>query len=282
MRRTARFFILIALVSALVMLHELAPVPPSVFNTFGHGPTVVLVHGLGTSAQDWLPVARVLARTHRVVMVDLPGHGESAMPEPFSLAQATLALDEALAEQGSEPVILVGHSVGGLVCTAEALDHPERVRGLVLLDAALKPQVDAHELAFLLKRLDRDYATLVRGAYLAFGRDSAQGERLWSQVREQDPRMVKRWIRLAWTTDLSARAASLEPPVLAVWSARSWLVGEPWPTAARELGVDAVPQLRPVRIEDSGHFIMLDQPVRLAALIDAFAANPQGQLISVR
>ena len=52
------------------------------------------------------------------------------MPEPFSLDQAAAALDAALASRGPEPVVLVGHSLGGLVCAAEAIQHPQRVRAL--------------------------------------------------------------------------------------------------------------------------------------------------------
>src|SRR5690349_16245145 len=118
-----------------------APAPPPssvVVGGMGHGPVVVLVHGLGSNANQWLPVARDLARDHHVVLVELPGHGLAPIATPFALEQATLALDRAIEEQSSEPVVLVGHSVGGMVAVTEALRSPERVSSLVLVETALK------------------------------------------------------------------------------------------------------------------------------------------------
>lgn len=283
MSRWARLWLVIGFVVVLVVLRGLSPAPPAARNAFGHGPTVVLVHGLGSSAEDWLPTARLLARDHRVVLVDLPGHGRSPMPDPFSLEQVSLALDAALADEApAEPVILVGHSLGGLACAQYALEHPQRVRGLVLVDAALTPQIDAADRPALERELDRNYESFVRSAYLGFGRDSVQGERLWQEVRQQDPAMVKRWIRLAWTADLSERAGALGMPVLAALSARSWPVGEPWTRARLELGYRRLLAVTPVRFENSGHFIMLDHPVELARAIARFCANPAGEIIAQR
>src|SRR5439155_19261494 len=99
----------------------------SLFPTaFGRGPTIVLVHGLGTRPEHWLSTARILARRHRVVMVELPGHGDRELGT-FSLDVATEALDLAIQSADTRSVVLVGHSVGGLVATNEALMHPDRV-----------------------------------------------------------------------------------------------------------------------------------------------------------
>src|SRR5262249_47491474 len=103
----------------------------------GPGPPVVLVPGLGADADDWAPGARGPARDHRVVFIELPGHGTAPLTKPFALEQATLALDRAMSEQAKEPVVLVGHSVGGLVAAAEAIRSPQKVRGLVLVETAL-------------------------------------------------------------------------------------------------------------------------------------------------
>jgi pimeloyl-ACP methyl ester carboxylesterase len=279
--RTARIWILIAMVLVLVVLRGLSSAPPAAKYAFGHGPTVVLVHGLGSSTEDWLPMARKLARDHRVVLVDLPGHGESGTPDPFSLEQVSLALDAAIADEThGDPIILVGHSLGGLACTQYALDHPGRVRGLVLIESALIPQIEPGERAKLEQTLDHDYASFVRAAYLSYGRDSLQGERLWDEVRRQDPEMVKRWIRLAWTADLSERAAALTIPVLAVLSDRAWPQGEPWTQATMELGYRKLYAVHAVRFAGCGHFIMLDRPDDLARVIASFAANPEGDRIA--
>ena len=277
-----RLFILAVIGIAFVGVRGLAPPRPSASGAFGHGPAIVLVHGLGSRAAHWLPTARLLARGHRVVLVDLPGHGLSEMPEPLTLENAAAALDLALVGQAPVPCILVGHSVGGLVAAVEALDHPERVRGLVLVETALKPQVEGAERAALLGALDRDYRGLLRSVYISFGRDSAQGLALYDEVAKLDPAMMKAWVRLAVTSDLSARARSFTVPVLVVFSARSWPEGEPWGTAAAELGYAGVPRLQSARIGNAGHFVMLDHPDVLARLIERFAAHPEPELVAGR
>jgi pimeloyl-ACP methyl ester carboxylesterase len=269
--------------AGLVALHASEPARPTAHASFGHGPSIVLVHGLGSTRAHWLPTARLLARDHRVTLVDLPGHGVSDMPEPFSLDQAVVALDQALAELGPEPVVLVGHSVGGLVCAAEAIAHPRRVRGLVLIETALRPQIDPARRDEMLAALDRDYESVVRSAYLGFGRDSAQGEALWQEVAALDRDIVRRWIRLAWTTDLSADAIGIQSPVLAVLSNRSWGTEESWSDVAQALGYERIPALRAVRIANTGHFVMLDEPRALASALSDFARRPiAGEFIAAR
>ncbi|NOT33860.1 MAG: alpha/beta hydrolase [Candidatus Eisenbacteria bacterium] len=284
MIRAPRFLTLLMLIGAvtgLALLRESTPTP-NAHGTFGRGPRVVLVHGLGSSDADWLPTARALARRHQVTLVDLPGHGLSDMPHNFSLEEARVALDVALAEIGNEPVTLVGHSVGGLVCAAEALASPGRVRALVLIETALKPPMNEAARAGLLAALDSDYDGVIHAAYLDFGRDAEQGERLYREVRALDSTTVKRWIRLAMTSDISAQMTRLQPPMLAIFAPRTWGPDERWEDVAAIIGFDQVPQLEVERIRDAGHFVMLDQPQELAARIARFAAHPEGEPIAGR
>lgn len=105
--------------------------------TAGEGDAVVLVHGLGGAAENWVELAPELARRHRVIVPDLPGHGFS---EPTGragdlgpYADAVLAV---CAAEGVERAIVVGHSLGGVVAIRLALARPELVRGLVLCSPA--------------------------------------------------------------------------------------------------------------------------------------------------
>jgi pimeloyl-ACP methyl ester carboxylesterase len=103
----------------------------------GEGPPLVLLHGLGGAASNWIELAPELARDHRVVAVDLPGHGGSAplaaLPnlEPFADRVGLL-----LERERARPAVLVGHSLGCVVALRLAMRRPELVRGLVLVSAA--------------------------------------------------------------------------------------------------------------------------------------------------
>lgn len=93
------------------------------------GPRVVLVHGFTQTHVSWMAVATDLDDDHRVVAVDLPGHGGS------SEIHADLALTAHLLGEAGGPATYVGYSLGGRVALRLALDRPDLVHGLVLLGA---------------------------------------------------------------------------------------------------------------------------------------------------
>ena len=271
-----RITLAVAFAAVSLLVFRAVPVPPpqsALIGSMGRGPAVVLVHGLGSDAKHWLPVARDLARDHRVALVELPGHGISPMMFPFALDQATLALDRALEQQGTEPVVLVGHSVGGLVAAAEAVRTPERVRALVLVETALAPQMTPAERDTLLAMFDRDWEGTLHMVYASFGRDSLQGEQLWAEASQVERERMRAWIPVALSSDLSADVAALPMRVLAVLAPHSWEPGETRVQAAHALGYARIPRLSLERVEDCGHFIMLDQPARLANLVRRFSAR---------
>jgi pimeloyl-ACP methyl ester carboxylesterase len=103
----------------------------------GEGPPLVLVHGLGGSAANWWELAPLLARSRRLIVPDLPGHGAS---EPLAAVASLGAFADrvvAVAEREQAlPAPVVGHSLGGLVVLHAALRHPDALTKLVLAAAA--------------------------------------------------------------------------------------------------------------------------------------------------
>ncbi|MBI4319454.1 MAG: alpha/beta fold hydrolase [Chloroflexi bacterium] len=102
----------------------------------GSGPPLVLVHGLGGSADWWLPSLPSFSRAYTTFAVDLPGSGGSDPPIDADLEAPEsflLALYDTL---GIEVAHLVGHSMGGYVAALFAASHPERVDHLVLVSNA--------------------------------------------------------------------------------------------------------------------------------------------------
>jgi len=111
----------------------------------GEGPVVVLLHGNGTMAEDWIAsgVLDALAKTNKVVAFDRPGFGWSERPRTTiwtPAAQARL-IAGALARLGHGGATVVGHSFGTQVALAIALDHPEAAARLVLISGYYYPSV---------------------------------------------------------------------------------------------------------------------------------------------
>jgi pimeloyl-ACP methyl ester carboxylesterase len=92
----------------------------------GQGPTVLLLHGANLSADVWSYQLRDLALTHRVIALDLRGHGLSrAGAEGVTISAMAGDVAEVLAELDIGPVVLAGHSMGGMVCLRVARRHPD-------------------------------------------------------------------------------------------------------------------------------------------------------------
>ena len=103
----------------------------------GEGPAVVLVHGLSGSAANWVEVAPELAGRYRVLAVDLPGHGRSqAPPRGARVSDFVAAVAAVIEAEEAGPVLLAGHSFGGLVALRLVQTRPELVRGLLLVAPA--------------------------------------------------------------------------------------------------------------------------------------------------
>ncbi|MFZ0159326.1 MAG: alpha/beta hydrolase [Kineosporiaceae bacterium] len=102
------------------------------------GPVLVLVHGLGGSLLNWAAVAPALARTGRVLALDLAGFGRTKGGGRSTSVQANQRLlHRFLTEVSGGPAILVGNSMGGLITVLQANEHPETVAAAVLIDPAL-------------------------------------------------------------------------------------------------------------------------------------------------
>ena len=252
-----------------------APVVKLEATEIGQGPTIVLVHQLGGRRLMWMPVAKKLMSRYHVVMVDLPGHGDSPMPDPFTLQTAAAALDPVLARFKPDSTVLVGHGVGGLVALTEAGAHPERMKGLVVIAIAARPEqpIADQQRKLFFQMLDEHYEEFVRNIYVGMAHDSAQGATLNAQAALLPPTTMKAWLAQMLTADLSDVVKKLKVPLLYVGGEKGWAADETWSQVAKRKGYDEAPQVSWRRIGASGNYVPLDQPDSLATAIAEFAGR---------
>ncbi len=210
----------------------------------GTAAAMLLIHGLGDEADTWRHVIMPLSKDRRVVALDLPGFGRSDKPErPYTLPFFQNVVIELLDTLAVQRAILIGHSLGAVIAHSTALNHPERVERLILVDGSLvmrSQKIDLETLLFLIPglgewlytRLRRDpqaaYRTLVAYYNHLDGLPETDraflfqrvNERVWSDGQRRaffsTFRNLARWLP-GQQRDLAVRLSRLGVPTLVVW-----------------------------------------------------------------
>ncbi|MGY1426167.1 pimeloyl-ACP methyl ester esterase BioH [Lysobacter sp. A289] len=247
--------------------------------TRGHGPALGLIHGWAMHGGLFAPLVDRLAGRYTLHSVDLPGHGHSrddaSSLEPAALAQALVAR--------VPDAVWLGWSLGGQVAMRAALDHPDNVRGLVMVASSPRfvrsdddswPHGVGRELfADFGQALKRDFRGTLEGflALEALGSSSAQEElrELKTQAFERGepaPRALLEGLRLLDSVDMRAELADLQVPSLWLSGRRDRLV----PATAMPAAAALAPNARSVVIGNAGHAPFLGAADEVATEIDAF------------
>ncbi|MGW8375125.1 alpha/beta fold hydrolase [Streptomyces sp. ODS28] len=247
-------------------------------------PTLVLLHGFTASGRSWDALAPLLDRDHRVIRVDLLGHGRSPAPSraDYGIPAQARRVGEALDRAGVRQALVVGHSTGGSVATALAERRPDLVSALALLNTgprldAVIPQgplgrlLEVPLLGRLLWALRTD-GMIRRAAANAVTRDVEIPQAVVDDVRGMTHHAVTATARAAVgylrQRPLPDRLAALGKPLLVVFGAedRRWRS-----SSAAEYA--AVPGARIEMLPGVGHSPPLEEPRRTADLLLAFAAG---------
>ena len=104
----------------------------------GEGTSLLMVHGLGGNALNWMAVGPQIAKTHHALAIDLAGFGQTPLFRRSAAVGANAGLVHDFVERViGEPVVLMGNSMGGHIAILEAAAHPSSVESLVLVDPAV-------------------------------------------------------------------------------------------------------------------------------------------------
>ncbi|MCW2620922.1 MAG: alpha/beta hydrolase [Frankiales bacterium] len=235
-------------------------------------PGVVLVHG-GTAHSGWWDhIAPLLADSHRVVALDLSGHGDSGWRERYEVDLWTQEVLAAAAAEIDGPPLVLGHSMGGWVAVAAAVDHGDRLAGAAVIDSPLNDRPPEEERLARRRRPTRVYETLEEGVsrFALLPPQAAVLPYVARHVAEQSLRPVPGgW---TWKFDPmffgSARRPISEmlPDVrarTAFFRCEDGLVPPRMVDTVRGLN----PQMPIIELPQSGHHPMLDQPLTLVAAL---------------
>jgi 3-oxoadipate enol-lactonase len=244
------------------------------------GSPVLLLHGLGSSAEDWMFQIPPLSGAHRVIAVDLPGHGRTpplpGWPRIVDYAEPVAAglqdLDVASAH-------VVGLSLGGAVAMQLCLDHPGLVRSLCLINTF--PRMSLTLTAWLKGAVRMSLLLSGRmddlGAWVAGGLFPQEGQAV---LRREAAARIASTPRRGYLQSISAatrfnvrdRLGEIQAPTLVIASSRDTTV----PLRAGRTLAAAIGGARLSLLEGSGHVASVDAADRLNAMLLEFLREVDG------
>ncbi len=227
----------------------------------GRGPTVVLLHGVNDQAGGWYAVAPwIVAAGYRVVIPDLPGHGDSAPQDGPLSVEALLAGVATVLGSEPRPAVLVGNSMGGWLSVLHTLRQPADVAGIVLVNGAA---VQAPPAVNLLART-RDEARAAMAAVLARHAPPVPWFVLDDLVRRAPTSPLARMLTTPIPPELLRdRLAEITCPTALVWGADDRLLDLAYAERVQASLRGATLQTIP----GAGHMPQRDQPAALVAAL---------------
>jgi len=108
------------------------------FRQFGEGKPFIILHGLFGLSDNWVSIAKILSQNFRVIIPDLRNHGQSPHSPVFNYDAMTSDVLELMDELDLNQAIILGHSMGGKVAMQFALQNPELVEKLIVVDMSMR------------------------------------------------------------------------------------------------------------------------------------------------
>jgi pimeloyl-ACP methyl ester carboxylesterase len=256
---------------------------------------LLLVHGITGSYETWRDVLPLLARSHRVIAPDLPGHGRSDKPRgDYSLGAHACALRDLMIALDIDTATLVGHSLGGGVVMQFAYQFPELCERLGLVSSgglgqSVHPALRAAALpgseyvlpliaAPWLSGVGERIAGALGTVGLQAGPELVEIARGYASLGDPETReaflhtlrsVVDPMGQRVGATDKLYLAAGT--PVLLVWGERDPII----PIGHARRAHDAIPDSRLIEIPGAGHFPHLDDPYRFATAVEEWIAGTE-------
>jgi pimeloyl-ACP methyl ester carboxylesterase len=268
---------------------------------YGAGsPALVLVAGLGCGAWSWRDTIGREASAHAVYTVTLAGFDGVPAGDGATLDGAEASIAMLMTSEHLDRPVLVGHSLGGTLTLRFGLDHPDLVRGIVAVDGApVMPQLAMATPEQRAAAATEFYTTVTSATPEAYAKletqftddyvtDRTLAAKVSTLVLRSDQKAVAEYGKELYQLDLRPQLSKLSVPAAEI----APIPGLPLPTylpafmaamsPADRRGATLsfyqslfanAPAVKIIPVDDSRHFVMLDQPAAFAAALDGFVAT---------
>jgi pimeloyl-ACP methyl ester carboxylesterase len=242
-------------------------------------PPILFIHGYSCDSHDWMWQLPYFADSHRVIAVDLRGHGRSSVPDNgFDARIFANDLAGLIDELGCGPVVAVGHSLGGLVASALAVEHPSLAQAVVSVDPGyLIPDEALPMLRGILDGLEDDPVTTVQTMLgsSSYTQNSPAHLRAWHmrRIAGVPPHVLRdTGVALFGGPEALTYHSVSEPylrgrscPVLAIYASPD--------RAAREATLLTDPRSKTLAWDGSGHWLHQERPDEFNSVVQSWIAS---------
>jgi len=233
-------------------------------------PPLIMIHGLCSNLKHWDPQARKFGRSHKILRVDLRGHGASDAPKSgYSIRQMADDVAALARSRRIRNAVVMGHSMGGAVALEFARRNPDVAKALVMLDAPTglggMSAADAKQSPLVAALGGPGWPAPAEQFYARFF-TNARDKKLAAKVCKDAGRTPQHGAvgatQALLTYKMTPAAKAVKQPTLFVAAAQG---NARWDTL-REL----MPQVQFARVVGAGHFLQLEAPDQTNAMIEEF------------
>jgi 3-oxoadipate enol-lactonase len=250
------------------------------YESTGDGPAVLLLHGLGSSTEDWGYQIPALAGSHRVIVMDVRGHGRSSKPAgPYSVKQFAEDAVGVLRALDAAPAHVVGLSMGGMIAFQMALDSSSAVRSLTIVNSGpamimrtLRQKILIQSRYAIVKIFGmRKLARMVAGPLFPKPEQAGLLKKFEDHVAANDPRAYLDSLSAINGWSVAERIGKIACPVLIVASDHDYT-----PVEWKRAYAAQIPGARVAVLQDSRHAGTLDQPEQFNRILLEFLEHMGG------
>ena len=237
----------------------------------GSGPPIIFIPGLGSPGEVWAGTVRALEDRYECHVLTLSGFaGRPPIDEPLSAA-VRRDLTRYIRSRRLDHPIVVGHSMGGFIALWLGASTPENIGALIVVDAgpALSGDLDAAKLlrSRWADATDEEFARQARYMYSGMASDPRRLEAISSLAARSDRRTIGDAIYEMVITDLTDRMPEIRAPAL-------FVLADGGLQQRIRKQVEGVADKEVVVIPKARHFVMIDDPKRFIAAVEAFLEAP--------
>jgi len=248
------------------------------YKIIGQGKPLIILHGLFGMLDNWQSIAKSLETDFTLYLVDQRNHGKSPHSNEHSYKLMAADLKEFMMQQGISQSNIMGHSMGGKTAMQFALDDPEMVDKLIVVDMGIKRYSGGHDTIF-------DALQSIKPALIHSRSDAEKQLSLFIQNNSIRQFLLKNLSRSAdgnynWKFNLSALSINYENNILDGITAEIQFEGDTLFLRGSKSDYilntdwDSIQTLFPAAklktVEDAGHWVHADQPEQLISYIKSF------------